>query len=52
MTITPNPDLPILSREPGPFAFVRSADEIAADDANHARDLEAEHFDLSWRDRD
>lgn len=52
MMITPHPDLPILSREPGPVAFVRSADQIAADDATLARDLDIEHFDLSWRDRD
>lgn len=42
----------IMGREPGPFAFVRSADEIAADEKMLADDLRDEHDDGSWRDRD
>lgn len=52
MTNPNYPNLPILSREPGPFAFVRSADEIAANDKTLADDLRDEHFDNTRWDRD
>lgn len=44
MTNERTPEVPGLPFEP--------ADLDVLDAENHARDLDVEHFDLSWRDRD
>lgn len=50
---TPNPNLPTAAdRKPGPYAFVRSASEIVADQRNQAADLRDERADNTIWDRD